>query len=52
MPEDIDEQPTEEQAERHQKVVEVLAEIDAVMTPELRALLNTDDLYDEDGLPA
>jgi len=38
---------------RHNKIMATLAEIDALMTPELKTLLTTDDLYDEEtGLPA
>ena len=39
-------------SERRHRVDAILRDIDARMTPELRAGLTTDDLYDEDGLPA
>ncbi|MEV6770383.1 hypothetical protein AB0N05_17355 [Nocardia sp. NPDC051030] len=29
----------------------LLADLDSHLTPEAQALLNTDDLYDEDGMP-
>ncbi|MFC9440650.1 type II toxin-antitoxin system VapB family antitoxin [Nocardia sp. NPDC057030] len=37
---------------RKARLWEIVADIDARMTPETRALLTTDDLYNEQGLPA
>ncbi|PXX68793.1 antitoxin VapB [Nocardia tenerifensis] len=37
---------------RKARIWEILADIDARMTAETRALLATDDLYDEQGMPA
>ncbi len=39
-------------AERRRRVAEVLEDVDDRMTPDLRAALTTDDLYDDSGLPA
>jgi len=39
-------------AERRLRVDAILDDIDARMTPELRAGITTDDLYDDAGLPA
>ncbi len=52
MPENADSQSAEEEAFRHQRVMEIVAEFHSRLTPESRALATTDDLYDEDGLPA
>jgi antitoxin VapB len=38
--------------ERRDRVDAILRDIDARMTPEIRAGLTADDLYDEHGLPA
>lgn len=37
---------------RKTRLWEIVADIDARMTPETRALLTTDDLYDDQGMPA
>ncbi|MFF3222635.1 type II toxin-antitoxin system VapB family antitoxin [Nocardia suismassiliense] len=37
---------------RKARLWEIVADIDARMTPETRTLLTTDDLYDDQGLPA
>ena len=43
-----------DQRERRRRLDELMDEIDATMTDEIRAGLSTaqDELYDEDGLPA
>lgn len=38
--------------ERRRRAEAILRDIDARMTPRLRAGLTTEDLYDEQGLPA
>lgn len=57
MLKELDERESKlEEAEReakHSAIMATLAEIDSLMTPELKALLTTDDLYDDEtGLPA
>ncbi|WP_378733770.1 type II toxin-antitoxin system VapB family antitoxin [Nocardia brasiliensis] len=37
---------------RKARLWEIVADMDARMTPETRALLTTDDLYDDQGMPA
>ncbi|MFI9401178.1 type II toxin-antitoxin system VapB family antitoxin [Nocardia sp. NPDC052316] len=37
---------------RKARLWEIVADIDARMTPQTRTLLTTDDLYDDQGLPA
>ncbi|WP_433576549.1 type II toxin-antitoxin system VapB family antitoxin [Nocardia brasiliensis] len=37
---------------RRQRLWEIVSDIDARMTPQTRAVLTTDDLYDDEGMPA
>ncbi|MFJ4652168.1 type II toxin-antitoxin system VapB family antitoxin [Nocardia sp. NPDC088792] len=37
---------------QRQEIAVILADLDSRMTPEFRASLSTDDLYDEEGMPA
>ncbi|MFI6214379.1 type II toxin-antitoxin system VapB family antitoxin [Nocardia brasiliensis] len=37
---------------RGQRLWEIVSDIDARMTPQTRAVLTTDDLYDDEGMPA
>jgi len=52
MFEGADSQSTEEHALRYKSLLEIAERLHARLTPESRARLTTDDLYDEDGLPA
>ncbi|WP_067534997.1 type II toxin-antitoxin system VapB family antitoxin [Nocardia crassostreae] len=49
---DLDERPEIRIDIRYQEIQTILADIDARLTPETRKLLSTDDLWDEEGMPA
>ncbi|WP_069164206.1 type II toxin-antitoxin system VapB family antitoxin [Nocardia altamirensis] len=52
MLQELDAERETEQHNRKKRIMEILADIDARMTPEFRATLTTDDLYDDQGMPA
>ncbi|WP_167477675.1 type II toxin-antitoxin system VapB family antitoxin [Nocardia arthritidis] len=52
MLKELDAEQKAAQQSRKERMYEILADIDAIMTPEMRASLTTDDLYDDQGMPA
>lgn len=52
MLKELDAEREAAQQTRKARLWEIVADMDARMTPESRALLTTDDLYDDQGMPA
>ncbi|WP_433658914.1 type II toxin-antitoxin system VapB family antitoxin [Nocardia sp. CA-128927] len=52
MLKELDAERAAAQQTRKARLWEIVADMDARMTPETRALLTTDDLYDDQGMPA
>ncbi|WP_405161042.1 type II toxin-antitoxin system VapB family antitoxin [Nocardia sp. NBC_01499] len=52
MLKELDAEHEAAQQSRKARLWEIVADIDARMTPETRTLLTTDDLYDDQGMPA
>ncbi|WP_225725108.1 MULTISPECIES: type II toxin-antitoxin system VapB family antitoxin [unclassified Nocardia] len=52
MLKELDAEQGTAQKSRRERIDEILADIHRIMTPEMRALLTTDDLYDDEGMPA
>lgn len=48
----LDDEDTARADARLAELRAIVADIHALLTPEGRALLTTDDLYDDDGMPA